>query len=175
MNAHQRLINGIFVMLALTSNIQAQTHSHAASYAGQQQRSIKALSAQEQQDWLEGKGQGLAKAAELNGFPGPMHTLENADALKLSIAQREATQSLMHRHKSAVRTLGQQLVEQEKLLDDLFSKGQVTPEKVSAYTSTIAALQGQIRAEHLRTHIEQRAILSDSQVAQYNAVRGYAN
>ena len=56
--------------------------SSAATYAGQQNRQIKALSAQEQQDWLEGKGMGLAKAAELNGFPGPMHTLEHADAVK---------------------------------------------------------------------------------------------
>ena len=56
--------------------------SSAATYAGQQNRQIKALSAQEQQDWLEGKGMGLAKAAELNRFPGPMHALEHADALK---------------------------------------------------------------------------------------------
>ena len=55
--------------------------SSAATYVGQQNRQIKALSAQEQQDWLEGKGMGLAKAAELNGFPGPMHTLEHADAV----------------------------------------------------------------------------------------------
>ena len=56
--------------------------SSAATYAGQQNRQIKALSAQEQQDWLEGKGMSLAKAAELNRFPGPMHALEHADALK---------------------------------------------------------------------------------------------
>ena len=65
-----------------------EAHTNAvatgATYAGQQTRVIKALSLQETQDLLDGKGLGLAKAAELNGYPGPMHTLEHADAMKLT-------------------------------------------------------------------------------------------
>jgi hypothetical protein len=40
-------------------------------YVGQQFREIKALSPQEISDYLSGKGMGLAKAAELNGYLVP--------------------------------------------------------------------------------------------------------
>jgi len=38
-------------------------------YAGQQARSIKALSADDVAALLKGEGMGMAKAAELNGYP----------------------------------------------------------------------------------------------------------
>ena len=63
-------------------------------YAGQQSREIKALSGAEQSDLLAGKGMGLAKAAELNGYPGPAHVLELAGELELSAEQRERTQEV---------------------------------------------------------------------------------
>ena len=61
-------------------------HSHGAqgqtsAYAGQQSREIKALSDQEVKDLQAGAGMGMAKAAELNRYPGPMHALELADQL----------------------------------------------------------------------------------------------
>jgi hypothetical protein len=43
-------------------------------YAGEQGRAIKALSQKEVSDLLDGAGMGYAKAAELNRYPGPMHT-----------------------------------------------------------------------------------------------------
>src|SRR5690606_39270217 len=49
----------------------AQHHGHGghqrSPYASETGRQIKALSADEQRAWLEGQGQGLARAAELNG------------------------------------------------------------------------------------------------------------
>ena len=44
-----------------------------APYAGMEKREIKALSASERAALLEGQGMGLALAAELNGYPGPVH------------------------------------------------------------------------------------------------------
>src|SRR2546429_5560010 len=63
-------------------------------YAGQEQRAIKALSEQEIGDLKEGRGIGLAKAAELNSYPGPLHVLELAVQLGLTDEQRERTQTL---------------------------------------------------------------------------------
>lgn len=60
----------------------------ASPYAGEQSRSIKSLSQQETADYLSGKGMGFAKAAELNGYPGPGHVLELADKLALSPTQK---------------------------------------------------------------------------------------
>ena len=44
-------------------------------YAGEEAREIKALSTAETKSYLSGEGMGLAKAAELNGYPGPSHVL----------------------------------------------------------------------------------------------------
>jgi hypothetical protein len=45
---------------------------------------------------------GLAKTAELNGYPRPMHTLKPAETTKLSAEQETKIQELLHRHKLAV-------------------------------------------------------------------------
>jgi hypothetical protein len=47
----------------------------ATPHAGQQTRTIKALSDDEIAALCNGKGMGMAKAAELNGYPGPIHVL----------------------------------------------------------------------------------------------------
>lgn len=50
----------------------------ATPYAGQQTRTIKALSDDEIAALRNGEGMGMAKAAELNGYPGPIHVLSLA-------------------------------------------------------------------------------------------------
>lgn len=45
-------------------------------YAGLQSRAIKTLSEQQIADLNAGRGMGLALAAELNGYPDPIHTIE---------------------------------------------------------------------------------------------------
>src|SRR5881296_2764430 len=92
----------------------AQTTS---PYAGQEQRAIKALSDQEIRDLLEGRGMGLAKAAELNSYPGPLHVLQLADKLGLTDAQRTATESLYARMRDGVQPIGAKIIEAEKNLD----------------------------------------------------------
>ncbi len=48
-----------------------------------------------------GRGMGLALAAELHRFPGPMHVLELADQLGLDRMQRERVQEIMTGMKSS--------------------------------------------------------------------------
>src|SRR6266513_3223882 len=81
----------LVVIVASAASATAQTTS---PYAGQKQRTIKAISDQEIGDLLEGRGMGLAKAAELNSYPGPLHVLQLAEQIGLSDAQRTATDSL---------------------------------------------------------------------------------
>ena len=75
----------LLVSLTLVTSVNAQT-----PYAGMQARPIKALSDQQIADLKAGRGMGLALAAELNGYPGPLHVLELADKLDLSAEQRTA-------------------------------------------------------------------------------------
>ena len=152
----------------------AHAPSTRSSYAGEQSREIKALSAQEQRAWIEGNGAGLAKAAELNGHPGPMHVLEHAGQLGLSPKQRTQSEALMARHKAEVRELGLELVEAERQLDTLFRTRRATAPAVSAMTEIVGNLQARIRASHLITHLEQTRILSRDQIHAYDKLRGYA-
>jgi Heavy-metal resistance len=147
--------------------------SATASYAGQQTRTIKALSASEAQDLIDGKGMGLAKAAELNGYPGPMHVLELAKGLQLTPEQRVATVALMQTHKREVRGLGAELVDAERRLDDAFKTGKTTPEEIARLTQHIGRLQATVRNAHLQTHLAQTALLDASQIESYQVLRGY--
>jgi hypothetical protein len=62
------IVLSVFMGFALVVGTAAQAPS---PYAGQEQRPIKALSETEMRDLAEGRGMGLAKAAELNSYPGP--------------------------------------------------------------------------------------------------------
>jgi len=143
-------------------------------YAGEEARGLKALTASEIEGYREGRGLGLAKPAELNGYPGPMHVLEMADRLELTPEQRTRTQALLDRHKSEARALGADYLSAEASLEALFASGRADAASVDAATARAASLQARVRASHLRTHLEQAALLTPAQVARYNALRGYA-
>jgi Spy/CpxP family protein refolding chaperone len=164
-------------ILGVAPSAFAQHHGHGAAkpspYAAETGREIKALSADEQRAWLEGQGQGLARAAELNGFPGPMHTLELGEQLRLTPEQQTATRELMDRHKAEVRALGAELVAAERQLDASFRRQHATEAEVERLTLEIGRLQARIRTSHLHTHLAQRRLLSQEQVAQYARLRGY--
>ena len=64
---------------------------------------------------------GLAKAAELNGYPGPAHVLELASQLGLSAEQLAMTRALFTSMEQRAKELGRQLVAAEQSLDTLFA------------------------------------------------------
>ena len=163
-------LNLLALSCALASLAQATS---PAPYAGQQTREIKALSGAEQADLLAGKGMGLAKAAELNGYPGPAHVLELAGDLALSAEQRARTQAVWQAMDARARALGQQVVDAERELDALFASKQVTRERLGEQLDRIGALQAQLRAVHLEAHLEQARILTPEQTTRYAARRGY--
>lgn len=150
-----------------------QPAEHASPYAGQQTREIKALSSTQTADLLAGKGMELAKAAELNGYPGPMHVLELASQLSLNAEQKRASEALMVGHKAEVRALGARLVEAERALDLAFSSRQIDAARLSGHTERIGQLQALLRKSHLETHLEQTALLSPEQISRYAQLRGY--
>ncbi len=135
---------------------------------------IKALSSEDVEQYLSGAGMGYAKAAELNRHPGPMHVLELADQLKLTAEQRTATAKLMEAHKAEARKIGARLVAAERALDELFRGGAVAGDALAQAVARTAVLEGEYRLAHLETHRRMRTLLSDAQLARYDALRGYA-
>jgi len=144
-------------------------------YQGQQTRSLKALSEQEIDDIRQGKGMGLAKAAELNSYPGPRHVLDLADALMLSEAQRQQTELLFIQMQHNAKELGGQLIAKEHMLDTGFASQTIDQQSLNVLLQDIGLLQAQLRATHLAAHIEQRAILNEEQIQAYNQLRGYTD
>jgi len=166
-----RALFGLAAILASTSVI-AQDHH---PYAGMQERGIKGLSDQQIADLRGGRGMGLALPAELNGYPGPAHVLENADALGLTADQRARTQALFHAMKAEAVTVGEQLIEQEATLDRLFAEGRVDSTSLAAMTREIGLTEGRLRQTHLKYHLAMMDVLSQSQVEEYRKLRGYDN
>ena len=144
------------------------------SYAGEEKREIKSLSAEEVEQYRAGAGMGYAKSAELNHFPGPMHALVLADRLKLSAEQKKQAEALMAAHKAEARAIGAKLVEAEGALEALFRSGAVEQDHLQKAVQRAAALQGEYRLSHLETHRRMRELLTDDQVRRYDHLRGYS-
>lgn len=149
------------------------TAAPASAYIGQEERDIKALSPEDVTAYLSGKGMGLARAAELNGYAGPAHVLELAAQLELTTEQRTRTEALFAAMTSKATPLGQTLVAQERQLDRLFATKAVTAELLASSLNEIGSLQAQIRGAHLEAHLDQVAILTAEQSARYAQLRGY--
>jgi Spy/CpxP family protein refolding chaperone len=145
----------------------------ASPYAGQEARDIKALSAEDVQSYLSGKGMGFAKVAELNGYPGPSHVLALSIELGLTADQKQRTESLFKAMETKAIELGRPLVNEERRLDQLFATRSITEASLDQALGRIATLQAQVRRAHLEAHLAQVAILTPAQVAKYNELRGY--
>ena len=145
----------------------------ASPYVGEQAREIKALQPTEIEGLLAGKGLGYAKAAELNGFPGPAHVLELASELGLSEAQAVATRTLHSRMQEQAKALGARVVAAEAALERDFRDGTVTEAGLTSSVAQVGQLQAELRAVHLLAHVEQRRLLSPEQVVRYMHLRGY--
>jgi hypothetical protein len=142
-------------------------------YAGQQTREIKALSSDDVADLLAGRGMGLAKAGELNGYPGPAHVLELADELGLDADQRRAIGEIRARMTAAAKPLGAEILRRERDLDGQFAGGSITEPQLATVTAAIADLEGRLRATHLSAHLATKALLTSAQIARYQQLRGY--
>lgn len=159
--------------LIITIPCLAFAQSGHSPYAGQEKREIKALSQEDIEGYLTGQGMGFAKAAELNHYPGPKHVLELARELSLEKEQIDQTKEAYNRmHKDAV-SLGRKIVEKEGFLDHLFASRKIDKEKLRTMTLEIGTLQGELRAVHLRAHLEMRRILTPHQIQRYDELRGY--
>jgi Spy/CpxP family protein refolding chaperone len=165
----------IAALVVLAAIAAPAVRADTSPYAGEQSRAIKALSPAEIDDLRAGRGMGLAKAAELNGFPGPAHVIELADRLGLSETQRAGTQALVAQMKADAQRIGAALIAAEQALDRAFAERNIDDGVLHAQLTQIAALQGELRYAHLRTHLAQTAILTPDQVRQYDVLRGYAS
>ena len=165
----------LILMLMTTFAFSAADHTHKSKYAGEENREIKSLSVTDIKELQNGKGWGLAKAAELNGVPGPVHLLEMKEEINLSSEQIQAIEDIYKKMKKEAVPLGLELIELEKELNEHFANGTITNELLRNILQEISQVRGQLRYVHLSTHLKTPDILKSEQIALYNKLRGYSS
>ena len=162
------------LLIVLAGPAMAQQHQHGQSpYAGLEQREIKALSEQQIADLRAGRGMGLALAAELNGYPGPLHVLELADQLMLTVEQKQRVQQLFEAMKGEAIAAGEKLIASERDLDQAFAAHNMTAARLTMLMTRIGEQQGAVRAAHLKYHLATAEVLTVEQRQRYADLRGY--
>jgi Spy/CpxP family protein refolding chaperone len=162
----------------LATTVQANSNdtahnAHVSKYSGEEKRAIKSLSSTDIEELLRGGGWGLAKAAELNGVPGPVHLLEMKDDISLSAKQIENVTQAYEKMKEKSRQQGKILVELEYELDVLFRNGTITEDLLREQLLAIGNARTKLRYIHLSTHLKTPELLTEQQITRYNALRGY--
>lgn len=170
---HHRLV---VIATAALATLSALPEAHAAPpspYAGQEQREIKALSPEDVKALQAGEGMGLAKAAELNRYPGPRHVLDLAAPLELTGAQRGEAERIFAGMRGEALRLGAEILTVERELERRFGMHSMSEADLTRLTDTLGRLQGQLRAAHLRAHLLMHDLLTADQVERYQHLRGY--
>jgi hypothetical protein len=146
-------------------------------YREQTSTEIRGLTEREIADLREARGMGLARAAELNGYPGPRHVLDAVRdrRLYLSPDQVQTVRRLFDDMEREAQRLGGMVLAEEWTLEREFRNGTIAEAGLDGGVARIAALQGQLRAVHLNTHLKTRLLLSEQQIQHYNLLRGYSS
>jgi Spy/CpxP family protein refolding chaperone len=118
----------------------------------------------------EGRGFGMAFAADQNGYPGPMHILELKDRLRLTTEQEAKAQEL-HAAVRAELPKSTRLLEAERRLERLFADRTATESSVRAAVLEIERARTDVRLVHLLTHLRTRDVLTEEQRRIYQEAR----
>lgn len=163
------------LMLGFAAEARDTQLSQVSKYAGQEKQTIKALSPDDIAELKRGGGWGLAKAAELNGVPGPAHLLEMKDEIPLDAAQVSAFVEIFNRMKAQAIQQGERFIALERELENHFRNRTITDANLRASLDAIAGARKELRYIHLATHLKTLEILSEDQIEKYDALRGYSN
>ncbi len=173
------------ILLGLAAAGEPAAHDHKpvagdqkplqSPYAAHQDARTAGLLPEEVEGLTKGSGMAMALPAELNGYPGPRHVLDAADAGQLSLRpdQREAVQRLYDRMLGEAKAKGQEILQAEAQLALRFRHAHIDEATLRESLERIGRLRADLRFIHLRTHLETKALLTPEQIARYNAARGY--
>ena len=142
-------------------------------YAGEESRPVKSLSREDIAELRRGGGWGLAKAAELNGVPGPAHLLELKDDIPLSADKVSEILAVFERMREDAIAEGARLLAGERALEEAFRARTVTKKSLGKMLADIERSRARLRYIHLVAHLDTPALLTAEQIARYRLLRGY--
>lgn len=167
-------VTALIALLQFVGSASAQ-HAHTSKYAGQETRKIKHLSPGDIAELRRGGGWGLAKAAELNGMPGPAHLLELKDKIPLNPKQIAALTQAFNTMKADAIVEGKRLIELEKQLDAKFRDNAITDAELRNMLDAISKSYRELRYIHLSAHLSTPRLLTKHQIKRYIQLRGYGD
>ena len=163
----------VALLSLLISPITTVGGNQISKYADEINNPVKSLTLKEHQDYKAGNGMGFAKAAELNRYPGPRHVLDLESELELTRSQKHSTQQIFQAMKQEAIILGNELIEQERVLNALFQSQSIDKSMLIEQLNEISETRSKLRFIHLNAHLSQTELLTSKQIDLYNRLRGY--
>ena len=171
----------LIIILVIVSSLitydQFSLHGDITSpYAGEHVRDVKSLSTSDIDGLKSGTGTpfgGMAKLAELNGYPGPRHVLDLALQMELTDSQTKQIEYIYQEMNSEAIILGNKILSIEMELDEKFSEGLIDKNHLKEKISESAEFYAKLRNVHLQSHIVMMDVLTLEQIEKYNELRGY--
>jgi len=155
-------------LLGTASSVSWGQHGHGHEGGHQ---AAEACSAEFDKVVGEGRGFGLAFAADQNGYPGPLHVLELKDRLKLTADQEAKAQALLHAMFVESKPKSARLLEAEAKLRRLFADRAADDAAGRAAVAEVERARSEVRLVHLLTHLKTRELLSEDQRRIYHEAR----
>ncbi|MCX6021226.1 MAG: hypothetical protein NTZ05_05770, partial [Chloroflexi bacterium] len=128
-------------------------------YVEQMASSIRGLSPQEISDLSEGAGMGMARAAELNSYPGPRHLLDARDLVKLTPEQAARIEEVRSLMSQQARTLGRRILQDEQALEEEFRGRSITTDNLKKRLAELETFRTELRRVHLEAHLAMADLL----------------
>lgn len=154
----------------------ALAKSLKSPYVKQMNNQIKAITQKDLEGLKKGSGMpfgGMAKAAELNGLPGPRHVLDMSQQVKLTKDQQRKINKIFNKMNSEARKLGAHLIKIERQMDDQMKSGKINSSTLNDLVNKSATVYGKLRYSHLVAHLQTKNVLTKKQIDTYNKIRGY--
>jgi Spy/CpxP family protein refolding chaperone len=155
-------------LLGTASSVSWGQHGHGHEGGHQ---AAEACSAEFDKVVGEGRGFGLAFAADQNGYPGPLHVLELKDRLKLTADQEAKAQALLHAMFVESKPKSARLLEAEAKLRRLFADRAADDAAVRAAVAEVERARSEVRLVHLLAHLKTRELLTEDQRRIYHEAR----
>jgi Spy/CpxP family protein refolding chaperone len=147
-------------------------HGHGGADAGTEaHRRVEACLKEFDQVVADGRGFGLAFAADQNGYPGPLHALELKGELGLTATQEARMKTLFDAMLVEARAKAVGLAAAEERLRQVFADGTADAAGVRAAVAAAETARAELRLVHLLTHLEARDVLTEAQRRTYHQLR----
>src|SRR3989442_9279939 len=119
----------------------------------------------------DGRGFGLAFAADQHGYPGPLHVLELKDRLRLTPMQEARMRALFETMLAEAKPRAARLADAEARLRRLFAESGADEAAVRAAVAETEAARAELRLAHLRAHLQARDGLTETQRRTHHHLR----